>query len=299
MTAESYVTTVTPFNNRMKVDTNGIKKIVKYITENGIKHIIPLGTTGEFSTLTLMEKKEVINTTINAAGSAEVIPNISSTSFKESIELCKYYKEIGISSVLLLPPYYFKSKGEGFKRFIEEVISQCDVKIWIYNNPLQTGVELNAEDMLDLSKYDAIIGFKDASPNLLALRKFVMKRDESKKILGGLEEYGFYSLLLRSDGFTSSIGNFIPQLPLNICNRFNEGNLVEANRLNTILVDYRTYMLESNQPVMMHFAKIGLKKIGLIEHTIVRPPLSNISEEQNKIIEKVIDQIFQQIPDFQ
>jgi 4-hydroxy-tetrahydrodipicolinate synthase len=206
---------------------------------------------------------------------------------------------MGLSTVLLLPPYYFKSKGEGLKKFIEEITSLCDINIWIYNNPLQTGIELSAEDMLSLSKSNAIIGFKDASPQLLELRKFVIMRDKSKKILGGLEEYGFYSLLLGSDGFTSSIGNFIPQLPLNICNRFNEGNLVEANRLNTILIDYRTFMLESNQPVMMHFAKIGLKKIGLIENTIVRPPLSNISEEQNKKIEKFIDQIFIQLPEFQ
>jgi dihydrodipicolinate synthase/N-acetylneuraminate lyase len=290
-----YVTTVTPFRENLELDEEGVATLVSFLVDQGVTYIVPLGTSGEFSSLTLAEKKRVIKITLDHAGKAEVIPGVSSTSYKEVIELASYSGNLGVSSVLLVPPYYLRSRIEGFKRLISEVISKCKVGVWVYNNPQQVGYELTVRDMSELASIDGVVGFKDATHNLLAHKALIEAVGKTKKVLGGLEEYGYFSMLMGSHGFTSSMANFLPALPLRIYTSLVNHDFAEANRLANLMLLYRLPMLRGSQPLMMHFAKIGLKKMGIIQSASVRPPLINLTEDERSEIDRTIEGILHQL----
>jgi 4-hydroxy-tetrahydrodipicolinate synthase len=293
-----YVTTVTPFDSNLGLDLNGIKSLVEHIVERGVKHIVPLGTTGEFSSLTMTEKKKVVDQTIEYAGNAEVIAGVSSTVFTEIIELSKHAEDAGASSVLVIPPYYLRPSQDAMVDYFKELLGRIDMKVWVYNNPAQTKVDLTPTTIEKLSGVEGLVGIKDARSDLLAHRSVIKTLKGKKKILGGLEEYAFHSLLLGSDGFTTSIANFLPELPLGIYSAFVNGDLVEANRLSNLLVDYRSIMIGSEQPLMMHFAKKGLRRLGIIQSDSVRPPLTALDSQRSKLLGDYIETLLRNKADY-
>lgn len=288
-----YVTTITPFHPDQSLDIEGIKKLIGFLVEQGIKHIVPLGTAGEFSSLTIDEKKQVIRAAADSAGGAEIIPGISSTSFEDVIDLARYAEDLGVSSALLLPPYYLKLNKGAFSKYFEAIASKCDLNFWIYNNPPYVGYDLTVEEIIELSRHQSVRGFKDARSNILELKMIVESVKNNKFVIEGLEEYALFGLLVGAQGYTSSLGNFLPEMALKIYNEFKQNNFLEVREVNELLLSYRMKMLESSQPLMMHFAKLGLKKRGIIKSDQVRLPLIAMTKEDKNIIEKVIDSLFE------
>jgi 4-hydroxy-tetrahydrodipicolinate synthase len=284
-----YVTTVTPFDSNLELDLIGTKNLVEHVVERGVKHIVPLGTTGEFSSLTMAEKKKVVDQTVKHAGNAEVIVGVSSTVLSEIVEFSKYAGDAGASSVLIVPPYYLRPSQDTMVDYFKELLDRIDMKAWVYNNPAQTKVDLTPTTIEKMSEIEGLVGIKDARSDLLAHRSVIKLLKGKKKILGGLEEYAFHSLLLGSDGFTTSIANFLPELPLGIYSAFVKGDLAEANRLSNLLMDYRSIMVGSEQPLMMHFAKKGLRRLGIIKSDSVRPPLAALDSKRSKLLEDYIE----------
>jgi len=286
-----YVTTITPFNPDQSLDKEGIAKLTEFLVSKGVKHLVPLGTAGEFSSLTIEEKKQVIDITVKNAGNVDVIPGVSSTSYEDVIELAKYAKNLGLSTVLLLPPYYFKIKKGAMKDFIENISSKCDINFFIYNNPQNVGYDLSVEEMIDLSYIDVVKGFKDSRSNLLELKKVVESVKKDKIVLEGLEEYALFGLMAGAQGYTTSLGNFLPEMVLQIYDEWINNNIKGAIKLNDLLLSYRTKFLGSSQPLMMHAAKLGLKKRGIIKSDRVRTPLMPLTKEEYDSIELMIDSL--------
>lgn len=287
-----YVTTVTPFHSDQSLDIEGIKKLTSFLVEQGIKHIVPLGTAGEFSSLNIEEKKQVMHAAIEGAGNADVIPGVSSTSYEEVIELANYANDLGASSVLLLPPYYLRLRNGAFKLYFEKIASRCNVDFFIYNNPTFVGYDLTIDEIVELSELNSIKGFKDARSNLLEFKMITENVKNNKLVIEGLEEYALFGLLLGAHGFTSSIGNFLPKMVLKIYHDYKNYNLSEVIKVNDFLLSYRINMIGDPQPLMMHFAKIGLKKLGIITSEQVRLPLVPMTKEGKNEINKVIDSLF-------
>ena len=57
------VAIITPFKGN-EVDFNALEKLVDYMINNGVNYIVSLGTTGETPSLSMQEKKEIINATV-------------------------------------------------------------------------------------------------------------------------------------------------------------------------------------------------------------------------------------------
>lgn len=144
-----YLPLVIPFNKDLSIDYESLASLARFAEEGGIRRFIAAGTTGEFSSLTFSERVKVVETVYGALNKSDsvVIGGISSTSYVESIELCREYRKIGVGDMLLLPPYYHISRGEyaGLLRFFEEIASRCDGGIYVYNNPATTGINLSVD----------------------------------------------------------------------------------------------------------------------------------------------------------
>mmetsp|Transcript_43420 Transcript_43420/g.68002 ORF Transcript_43420/g.68002 Transcript_43420/m.68002 type:complete len:140 (+) Transcript_43420:129-548(+) len=114
---------LTPFKDEdLSVDKEALKASLKFAESKGVKSVVSCGTSGEFSSLTISERKEV--TAVCATSfKGSTICHISACSVSECLELADHASKIGCKAVLLLPPYYYHDLPvEGIESFLSQVL---------------------------------------------------------------------------------------------------------------------------------------------------------------------------------
>ena len=100
---------VTPFTDD-GINFEELKRLLEFQIEQGADSIIVCGTTGESSTMSLQEKKEVIQFTVKTVNKRiPVIAGTGGNNTREVIALSKYAESVGVDGLLLVTPYYNKT----------------------------------------------------------------------------------------------------------------------------------------------------------------------------------------------
>lgn len=157
------VALLTPFDAEGKIDWQAFKAYLTALFSWGVRSVVANGTTGEFPSLTLEERQEVIEFVKNNFHGT-IINNVSSTCIGDVKNLVQGTQGYG-DAVLILPPYYYaKVKNDGLCCFFEKALSETSLPGFLYNFPKHTGNKLDNElvEML-LEKGIGIKGIKDSS----------------------------------------------------------------------------------------------------------------------------------------
>ena len=95
------------------VDYPALEKLINWQIEEGIDALVICGTTGESSTLTDEEHREVLRFSMEvAAGRVPMIAGTGSNDTAYAIDLTKYACELGYDGMLVVTPYYNHGKCE-------------------------------------------------------------------------------------------------------------------------------------------------------------------------------------------
>lgn len=157
---------VTPFRDGA-VDEDGFVALVERQIAAGIHGLVPVGTTGEGSTLSHEEHRRVIELCVNAAaGRVPVIAGAGSNSTTEAIELAQHAKRVGADATLMVTPYYNRPSQEGLYRHFATIAEAVQIPMFVYNVPTRTSVDISNETLARLAKLPNIVGIKDATGDL-------------------------------------------------------------------------------------------------------------------------------------
>ena len=157
---------VTPFRDGV-VDEDAFVALVERQISAGIHGLVPVGTTGEGSTLSHEEHRRVVELCVNAArGRVPVIAGAGSNSTTEAIELARHAKTVGADAALMVTPYYNRPSQEGLYRHFAAVNEAVQLPIFIYNVPGRTSVDISNETLARLAELPNIVGIKDATGDL-------------------------------------------------------------------------------------------------------------------------------------
>ena len=105
MITGSVVALVTPMLESGGVDWRGLERLIDWHIDSGTDVISLVGTTGEASTLSHEEHREVIRIGVaHAGGRIPIMAGTGSNSTTEAIELTVAAAEAGADSVLIAPP---------------------------------------------------------------------------------------------------------------------------------------------------------------------------------------------------
>lgn len=119
---------------------------------------------GESSTLSTEEKKDVISFVVNKVNKRiPVIAGTGSNNTKEAIEMSKFAQNANVDGLLLVTPYYNKTTQIGLYEHFKLIASNVEIPIILYNVPSRTGLNIEPETCLELSKISNIVGIKEAS----------------------------------------------------------------------------------------------------------------------------------------
>ena len=156
----------TPFRDGV-VDEDAFVALVERQIAAGIHGLVPVGTTGEGSTLSHEEHRRVVELCVNTArGRIPVIAGAGSNSTTEAIELAQHAKKVGADAALMVTPYYNRPSQEGLYRHFAAINEAVQLPIFIYNVPARTSVDISNETLARLAKLPNIVGIKDATGDL-------------------------------------------------------------------------------------------------------------------------------------
>ena len=170
----SYVALVTPFNEDGSVNFKKLEELCDFQVKNGTDGIVVLGTTGESSTMSHEEDEDVVRCAMSAvAGRVPIVAGSGSNSTETALMKSVAYDRLGVDALLVVTPYYNKTSQKGLIEHYTHIADNVDLPIILYNVPSRTGVSIQPETYLELSKHPNIVATKEANGDLSAIAKTI------------------------------------------------------------------------------------------------------------------------------
>ena len=208
----TFAVLATPFNENEGINYSGLEHNINWNLEKGVHGIIPLGSTGEFTTLSKEESKELLNFVIKEVdGRVPIIAGTSADSTAAVIEKSKYAEAQGVDGLLILPPYYFNPLQEEMVNHYSLIDQEVNIPVMVYNNPGVTGVDIQLETVLEISKKENINYIKESTGDITRLRDIENGTDDIITFCG-CDELALESFFAGAQGWVSVISNAFPGL---------------------------------------------------------------------------------------
>lgn len=218
----------TPFTED-GINFEEFKKLIEFQIDQGIDSIIVCGTTGESSTMTEEEKKQTIKFAVDTVNKRiPVIAGTGSNNTKSAIEMSKYAQSVGVDGLLIVTPYYNKTTQDGLISHYSAIAKEVDLPIILYSVASRTGVNINPETCLELSKIENIVAIKEASGNISQVAKIAALCKDNLNIYSGNDDQIIPVLSLGGIGVISVLSNIEPKFTHDMIYDYFNGNTSKA-----------------------------------------------------------------------
>ena len=272
----SLVALITPMTDAGAVDWVAFEQLIQWHLEAGTHGIVPVGTTGESSTLSVAEHLEVVQRTVAlVAGRVPVVAGTGANATAEAIHLTQQAASSGADACLVVTPYYNKPTQEGLYRHYEAIASSSSVPLVLYNVPPRTACDMLPETVARLAAIDNIIAIKEAcgDPERVSAIKQLVADDFI--VLSGEDGQTLRMMQLGAVGTISVTANVLPEKMASFCQAFLDGDLESANSLDAELQPVHEVLFIESSPQPTKWALHEMGKIG----RGIRLPLIELSEQ--------------------
>lgn len=134
----------TPFNEDGSINFSAYQGLINHLVDGGVHCLLAGGSTGEYSLMSLEERKSLLKAAVEyAGGRVPVMAGTSAHREEETLELTKYAAEVGADCALVVTPYYMTTSEEGMKAYYKKLAAEAGIGIVIYHYPAATNVELS------------------------------------------------------------------------------------------------------------------------------------------------------------
>jgi len=281
----SIVPVVTPFKNGA-LDLDGLAGLIEWQIESGSHGVSVQGTTGEPSSLTLDERKQVIKTAAEVVNKrVPFVAGSASTNHAESIELSSYAQDVGADAVLFISPYYCRPSQEGIYQHFDALSKSVDVPVILYNIPGRTAVNIEIDTVARLKEAnDNIIGVKESNKDFEHINRLLHRMGRDFLVYSGIELLCYPIIAIGGAGFVSATGNLMPGKVASLYNLVQEGKWQEAQDLHYAMMTLNDAIFMEINPVPV---KAALGMMGKISPE-VRLPLSPLSDSNREKLRKIL-----------
>jgi 4-hydroxy-tetrahydrodipicolinate synthase len=282
---------VTPFKRDGSIDEECFVKLVERQVKNGVKLLVPCGTTGESVTMDEAERLRIIKLSVEVGKrlKAKVIAGTGTNNTAAAIALTRKAREAGADAALVVAPYYNRPTQEGmFAHFSEIAKSVKGFPIMLYNVPSRTSSNISAETTLRLAeKHENIVATKEASGNYSQVMHILDGRQRNFRVFSGDDSATLPLIALGADGLVSVCSNEIPKETAKMVENALNGSFHFARKINYKILPLMEANFVESSPSPCKFV---MKEMGLCEENVRLPlvPVTSATKTKLKEIMKKI-----------
>jgi len=199
---------ITPFTkDGDAIDTDALRALVERLIGAGVGGLVPGGSTGEFTTLTNAERRELIEVTIEAAaGRVPVVAGTGALSTRETVELSIHAEQAGAAAVMIIPPFYDAPSWNELQAHFTAVADAISIPIMYYNMPGVSGVTSSAEQLRELP---GVTCLKDTGGDASAATELI--QSDGPTLLNGWDTLTFAALAAGVPAVVWGTASIIPE----------------------------------------------------------------------------------------
>ena len=270
---------ITPMNEQ-GVDYPALVRLVNWQIEQGIDALVICGTTGESSTLSDAEHKEVLKVALEtAAGRVPMIAGTGSNDTAYAIDLTKYACQLGYDGMLVVTPYYNKTTQKGLLAMFTAIADASTKPIILYNVPSRTGVNIEPATCAALAEHPNICAIKEASGNISKIVEIAALAGDKLDIYSGNDDQIVPIMACGGVGVISVLSNVLPAETVALCRKFFDGDVAGAMELQKKYLPLTNALFSEVNPIP---AKAAMAALGFCENRLRLPlvPMEQAHEEK-------------------
>ena len=196
------------------IDEDALRRIVEFQIAQGSHGVSCTGTTGEPSSLSMAERKRVIDIVKDAvAGRVPFVPGTGTNNVDETLEITRYAAAAGVDGVLVIAPYYVRPNQNNLFAYFKRVADAVpETPVILYNIPGRTAVNIEPETLGRLREACGnIVGVKHATKNLDDVSYTFVHAGRDFAVYCGAETMTYPMLTLGGSGHISATGVLAPK----------------------------------------------------------------------------------------
>ncbi|CAH0728571.1 unnamed protein product, partial [Brenthis ino] len=227
----------TPLNEDYSVNYEAIAPYAKFLADNGIKSVLVGGTTGEHMSLSVADRKKIVDEWVKEGKSIglHIMVQVGGAPLADVLDLARYCSEVGVDSLLTLPELYFKPQTASELVSYVELIANVapNLPVLYYHIPSMSKVEINMPSFVTEAtiRIPNFKGIKFTSNDLSEGAQVLRCLKDGQEMFLGADTLLAPAALL---GIKSSIGttfNLFPRLAQDILDAVDRADIAEARAL--------------------------------------------------------------------
>ena len=271
---------ITPMNEK-GIDYAAFERLINWQIDQGINALVICGTTGEGSTMSDAEHRQVLEFALKVAnGRVPMIAGTGSNDTAYAIELTKFACEIGYDAMLVVTPYYNKTTQKGLIAMFTAIADASTKPVILYNVPSRTGINIEPATYAALSDHPMIAAIKEASGNISKLVETVALCGDKLDIYSGNDDQIVPILACGGKGVISVLSNVIPAETVLMCDKFFAGDVAGAMELQVKYLNLTNALFCEVNPIPV---KAAMAAMGYGEN-ILRLPLVPMEKNHEEML---------------
>lgn len=223
----------TPFDKTGAINLAQIQPYADKLVTDGADGVFVCGSTGECTSMTIAERKSVLEAWVNAtSGRMRVIAHVGGTCQADCIELARHAADLGVDAVGAIAPFYFKpaSVGELVAFYKPIAAAIAPIPFYSYHMPSVTGINLPMKEFLEKGSREIpnLNGIKFTSNNFMEMLECIRLEDGRFDILNGFDEMLLCGMAVGARGGVGSTYNYSLPTYRNLYDAFLAGDIERA-----------------------------------------------------------------------
>jgi 4-hydroxy-tetrahydrodipicolinate synthase len=271
---------ITPFARGGAVDEAGVKRLARRQVDAGVHFLVPCGTTGESPTLSVAERRRIVELIAEEVnGRVPILAGAGGYDTKEVIHAASEMQKAGATGLLSVTPYYNKPTQEGLYQHYKAIAESTSLPIVLYSVQGRTGINIEPATVARLASLKNIVGIKEASGNITQMAEIIRLVPDEFLVVSGDDALTVPLMSIGGRGIISVASNEIPGEMSQMVEAAERGDFAGARKMHQRLLPLLLVNFVESSPGPVKFA---MSALGLCEEVYRLPmvPIKDTSKER-------------------
>lgn len=268
----------TPFHDDGAIDLESQRRLVRFLVDSGAHALGLFGNASEGYTLTEDERRLLLRAIVEEVGGrVPLVVSSGHTGTDAAVWLSKQAQDAGAAALMVLPPYYMKTDGDGLLHYFDAISKAVSIPIMVQDAPAMTAVAMSPELLARLGReVERVTLVKvEAPPTPGKIARLHALAGPSLTLLGGLNGHFLLEELERGAVGTMP-GCDMTDAFLRVWHAWTSGEKAEARQEFDRMLPLIRYELQPGMGVAV--MKRNLHDAGIIASARVRHPTRSLDQ---------------------
>jgi 4-hydroxy-tetrahydrodipicolinate synthase len=282
----------TAFHEDGTLDLKSQAKLVRYLLDQGAHGLGLFGNASEGYALADTERTQLLRLVREVAGpSVPLVVSTGSSGTQLAVDLSRTSQELGADALMVLPPSFMKTDGEGLLHYFSAISGAVSIPIMVQDAPLMTQVAMPASMLCRLGREVEHVRYAKVEAPPTAPKITAVAKE------GGIVPFGGLNGNFLIEEFDRGAAGTMPGSDMTcsfvrIWNALEAGNREEAWRIFARILPLIRFELQPGLGVSA--MKHNLHRAGVIACPAVRHPTGCIDAKGREELNFLVDWIASQ-----